>query len=168
MLCRVLRHSSHCISATPPQLVETIKIIDPQTRSYWVCEHTADVKPIERVDVLDQAGAPIAAGVPTEVAIAVIRMTQTVVNTRVSRLTFEDALPDHASRLTLHVRTPTQEIVETIKNIDPQDRSYVLVDDTDEVELIERVDVLDRDGAPIAAGVPDVDRRRVPRPRGRS
>lgn len=153
---------------TPPQLVETVKIIGPQTGSYWVCEHTPDVKPIVRVDVIDQVGAPVAAGVPTEVAIAEIRMTQTVENTRVSLLTFQDALPNHASQLTLHVRTPTQGIVETIKKINPQDRSYKLVDDTDEVELIKRVDVLDRDGAPIATGVPDMDVRRVPRQRARS
>jgi hypothetical protein len=149
-----------------PQLIETVWITGRRTGSYWVCQNTLDVQPIVRVEVLDQAGAPIAAGVPTEVAIAQIRMTQTIRNSNVSILTFEDALPDQASQLVLHIRTPKQEeIVEMLKQINPKDRSYELSDETDDVELIVRVDVLDREGAPIATGVPDVDVRRVPRQR---
>jgi hypothetical protein len=155
-------------AGTPPKLVDTIKITRARADSYWVCEHTAELKPIVRVEVLDQGGAPIAAGVPSEVATAVLRMTQTVLNTRVSQLTFEDALPDHASQLTLHFRTPTKEIVEKIKKIDPKNRSYMLFDDTEEVERIERVDVLDQYEGPIATGVLSVDARRVPRQRARS
>jgi hypothetical protein len=88
--------------------------------------------------------------------VAVIRMTQTVVNRRVSRLTFEDPLPVNASQLTLYVRARDQKIVVTLKSIDPQNRSYVVLDDPDDDERIERVDVLDRLGAPIAAGAPTV------------
>lgn len=153
---------------TPPQLVEMLKVSGSQPNSYWVGENTPEDRPIVRVDVLDQAGAPIAAGVPTEVTCAEIRMTQTIQDTRVSLLTFKDALPNNASQLTLLVRTPKQEIVETIKKIDPQDRSYKLIDDTDEVELIKHVDVLDTYGALIATGVPDVDVRPISRQRVRS
>jgi hypothetical protein len=140
------------------KLLDTIEI-DRGKQSYWVCEHRAHVLPIKRVVVVDQVGAPIAAGVPVNAEIPMIEMTQRVANNQISRLTFEDALPDGASHLTLHVRTPKQEFLQTINNIVPQDRNYLLVDNTDEVERIEHVDVLDQTGAPIAAGKPAVERR---------
>jgi hypothetical protein len=135
----------------PPKQIHTIPISDPTVG-------------VVRVDVLDRDGAPIAAGVPTLRPLSAVGMTQTVVNSRVSRLTFDDPLPENASRLALHLHAPGQrQLVVTDRDIDPRERNYLLIDDTDEIELIEYVDVLDGDGVPVATAVPLEDRGRASR-----
>jgi hypothetical protein len=156
-------------SGAPPRQIDTIPISDPTVSGVWVWEGKGSLAPIVRVDVLDRGGAPIAAGVPTQRILPALGMTQTVANSLVSRLTFDDRLPDTASRLVLHLHAPGQrQLVVTHRDIDPQERDYLVIDDTDDIELIEYVDVLDDDGVPVATGVPSHDRRRVSRQSARS
>jgi hypothetical protein len=156
-------------AGAPPKQIDSIPISDPTAAGVWVCEGRGVLVPIVRVDLLDRGGAPIAAGVPTQRCLSVLEMTQTVANSRVSRLTFDDPLPDTASRLVLHLHAPgQQQLVVTSRDIDPQERDYLVIDDTDEIELIEYVDVLDEDGVPVATGVPSQDRRRASRQPSRS